>query len=73
MNPVDSTITCFYASAGSWVVLHDLSGADFPVDIDLPENNFFASRGTQQVVVRCFGNLQIGEIFAEKPYEVGVE
>lgn len=73
MYPVDSAISGFYASAGLWVVLHNLSGADFPVDINLPKNNFSVSCGSQQVVVGCFGNLYVGEIFAEEPYEVGVE
>ena len=53
--------------------MHDLPGADVPVDINLPKNNFSVSCGSQQVVVGCFGNLYVGEIFAEEPYEVGVE
>lgn len=43
------------------------------MDIYLPKNHFFVSCGSQQVVVGCFGNLYVGEIFAEEPYEVGVE
>lgn len=73
VDPVDSAISCFYASAGLRVVLHDLSGADFSVDIYLPKNYFFVSCGSQQVVVGCFGNLYVGEIFAEETDEVGVE
>ena len=70
MHPIDSSIPVFNASAGLRVVLHDLPCADFPIDINLPEYYFPVSRGSQQIVVGCFGNLQIGEMFAEEPYEV---
>ena len=73
VNPVDSTISMFNSSTGLWVVLHDLTGPDFPIDINLPEYYFPVSRGSQQIVVGCFGNLQIGEMFAEESNEVGVE
>ena len=72
VDPVDATISGFDASAGGWIVLHDLTGTDFPMDIDLPEYHFLLCRGTQQVVVGCLGNLQIGEMFAEKPDKVRV-
>ena len=64
MNPVNTTIPSFDASAGLWVVLHDLTGPDFPIDINLPEYYFPVSRGSQQVVVGCLRNLQIREMFA---------
>lgn len=72
VDPVDSAITCFYASACLRVVLHDLPCADFTADIDLPEDNFAVSGGSQQVVVGCFGDLQISEIFAEETDEIGL-
>ena len=72
MGPVDATISGFDAPAGLRVVLHDLPGTDFPMDIDLPEYHFFLCRGTQQVVVGCLNNLQIGKMCAEEPDEVGV-
>ena len=64
MYPVDATISGFDAPAGLWVVLHDLTGPDFPIDINLPEYYFPVSRGSQQVVVGCLRNLQIREMFA---------
>ena len=64
MDPVDFTISMFNSSAGLWVVLHDLTGPDFPIDINLPEYYFPVSRGSQQVVVGCLRNLQIREMFA---------
>ena len=72
VDPVDATISIFYSSAGLRVVLHDLPSPDFPMDIDLPEYHFFLCRGSQQVVVGCLGNLQIGEMFAEEPDKVRV-
>jgi hypothetical protein len=72
VDPVDATISIFYSSAGLRVVLHDLTGTDFPMDIDLPEYHFLICRGTQQVVVGCLGNLKIGKIFAEEPDKVRV-
>ena len=72
VDPVDATISDFDAPTGGWIVLHDLTGTDFPMDIDLPEYHFLLCRGTQQVVVGCLGNLQIGEMFVEEPDEVGV-
>ena len=73
MDPVDATISGFDAPAGGWIVLHDLPGTDFPMDIDLPEYHFLLCRGTQQVVVGCLSNLKIGKIFAEEPDKVRVE
>ena len=64
MGPVDAAISIFYSSASLWVILHDLTGPDFPFDINLPEYYFLLCRGTQQVVVGCLSNLQIREIFA---------
>ena len=72
VDPVDATISGFDAPAGDWIVLHDLTGTDFPMDIDLPEYHFLLYRGTQQVVVGCLSNLKIGKIFAEEPDKVGV-
>lgn len=72
VDPVDATISIFYSPAGLRVVLHDLTGPDFPMDIDLPEYHFLLYRGTQQVVVGCLSNLKIGEMFVEEPDEVGV-
>ena len=72
VDPVDATISGFDAPAGGWIVLHDLPGPNFSMDIDLPEYHFLLYRGTQQVVVGSLGNLQIGEMFAEEPDEVGV-
>ena len=72
VHPIDSSIPVFNASAGLRVVLHDLPGADFSIDINLPEYYFPVSRGSQQVVVGCLRNLQIREMFAEEPDEVGV-
>ena len=73
MNPVDSTISMFNSSTGLWVVLHDLTGPDFPIDINLPEYYFPVPRGSQQVVVGSLCNLQIGEMFAEEPDKIRVE
>ena len=73
MYPINSSISGFYTSTGLRVVLHDLTGPDFPIDINLPEYYFPVPRGSQQVVVGCFGNLQIGEMYAEESNEVGVE
>ena len=73
MHPVDSTISMFNSSAGLWVVLHDLSGADFSININLPEDYFPVPRGTQHIVVGRFSNLQIGKMFAEESDEVGAE
>lgn len=64
VHPIDSSIPVFNASAGLWVVLHDFTGPDFPIDINLPEYYFLLSRGTQQIVVGCLCNLQIREMFA---------
>ena len=72
VDPVDATISGFDASASGWIVLHDLPGPNFPMDIDLPEYYFLLCRGTQQVVVGCLSNLKIGEMFVEEPDEVGV-
>lgn len=72
VDPVDDTISGFDAPAGDWIVLHDLPGPDFPMDIDLPEYHFLLCRGTQQVVVGCLSNLKIRKIFAEEPDKVGV-
>ncbi len=72
MDPVDATISIFYSSAGLRVVLHDLTGTDFPIDIDLPKYHFFLCRGSQQVVVGSLNNLQIGEMFVEEPEKVRV-
>ena len=73
MDPVDAAISSFDASAGGWIVLHDLAGPDFPIDINLPKNYFLPSRGSQQVVVGCLSNLQIGEMYTKESNEVGVE
>jgi len=73
VDPVDATISGFDAPAGLRVVLHDLPGPNFSMDIDLPEYHFLLYRGTQQVVVGSLGNLQIGKMFAEEPDKVGVE
>lgn len=70
MDPVDCTGFVFDSSAGLWVVLHDLPGANFAININLPKNHFLLSRGSQQVIVGCLNNLEIGEMIAEKPYEV---
>ena len=72
VDPVDATISGFDAPAGGWIVLHDLTGTDFPMDIDLPEYHFLLYRGTQQVVVGCLGNLKIRKMFAEEPDKVRV-
>ncbi len=40
VHPIDSSIPVFNASAGLRVVLHDLPGADFSIDINLPEYYF---------------------------------
>ena len=72
VDPVDATISGFDAPTGGWIVLHDLTGTDFPMDIDLPEYHFLLYRGTQQVVVGCLGNLKIGKMFAEEPDKVRV-
>lgn len=73
VNPVDSAITGFYASAGLRDVLHDLPCANSPLDINLPEYHFILSCGTQHIVVGRFSNLKIGKMFAEESDEVGVE
>lgn len=72
VDPVDAAISVFDAPAGGWIVLHDLTGTDFPIDIDLPEYHFLLYRGTQQVVVGCLGNLKIRKMFAEEPDKVRV-
>lgn len=72
VDPVDATISGFDTPAGLRVVLHDLPGPNFPMDIDLPEYHFLLYRGTQQVVVGCLSNLKIGKIFAEEPDKVRV-
>lgn len=72
VDPVDATISGFDAPAGDWIVLHDLPGPNFSMDIDLPEYHFLLYRGTQQVVVGCLSNLKIGKIFAEEPDKVRV-
>lgn len=72
MDPVDATISGFDAPTGGWIVLHDLPGPNFSMDIDLPEYHFLIYRGTQQVVVGCLGNLKIRKMFAEEPDKVGV-
>lgn len=72
VDPVDATISGFDAPAGGWIVLHDLTGTDFPIDIDLPEYHFLLYRGTQQVVVGCLNNLYIREMITQEPDKVGV-
>ena len=73
MNPVNATIPSFDASAGLWIVLHDLTGPDFSININLPKYYFPVPRGTQHIVVGRFSNLQIGKMFAEESDEIGVE
>lgn len=72
VDPVDATISIFYSSAGLRVVLHDLPGPDFTMDIDLPKYHFLLCRGSQHIDVGSLNNLQIGEMLAEEPDEVGV-
>ena len=73
VDPVDATISGFDAPAGGWIVLHDLTGPDFPMDIDLPEYHFLLYGGSQHIVICCLGNLQIGKMLAEEPDKVRVE
>ena len=47
MDPVDATISGFDAPAGLRVVLHDLTGPYFSMDINLPEYYFLLYRGAQ--------------------------
>ena len=72
MYPVDRSGFVLYPLACLGIVLHDLPGTDFSIDIDLPKNNLVIFCGSQGIVFYCFLNFFFGEKIAKKAHEVGV-
>lgn len=72
MYPVDCSGFVFYPLACLGVVLHDLPGTDFSIDVDLPKNNLVIFCGSQGIVFYCGFDFLFRKIVAEKAYEVGV-
>ena len=68
--PIDCTGFVFDSSAGLRVILHDLTGADLPIDIDLPEDYLFVLSSTQGVVIHCFFDLLFVEMLPKKEDEI---
>ena len=72
VHPIDCTGFVFDSSAGLRVILHDLTGANLPIDIDLPEDYLFVLCGTQGILSDCIVDLLIVEMMPKKEDEIGI-
>lgn len=72
MYPVDCTGIVLYPFARFGIVLHDLPGTDFPVDVDLPKNNLLIFCRSKGIVFHGFLNFSFREKITEKAHEVGI-
>ena len=70
--PIDCAGFVFDSSAGLRVILHDLTGADLPIEIDLPEDYLFVLCGTQGILSDCIVDLLIVEMMPKKEDEIGI-
>ena len=70
--PIDCAGFVFDSSAGLRVILHDLTGADLPIEIDLPEDYLFVLRSTKGILTDCFVDLLFVEMLPKKADEMGI-
>lgn len=72
VHPIDCTGFVFDSSAGLRVILHDLTGANLPIDIDLPEDYLFVLCGTQGILTDCIVDLLFVKMMPKKVDEMGI-
>ena len=73
MYPVNGSALVFDAFAGKGVVLHDFTGADLGLSVDLTEDDGAGFGGSESVVLDNILNLRWGEDRGEELVEVAVE
>ena len=72
VHPIDCPGFVFDSSSCLRVILHDFSGADLLIDIDLPKDYLFVFCGSQGVAFNCFINQLFLEMLPKETNEIGI-